>query len=108
MYCVPGWVCVSVVAVCVCVCVRAQLLGCVQLSVAPRTVACQAPLPMEFSRQEYWKGVLFLTPGDLDLPHPAIELALAGRFFTTSATWMCLLLLLLLSCFSLVRLCAAP
>ena len=47
---------------------------------------CQAPVPMEFSRQEYWSGLPFLTPGDL--PHEGIELesplssALASRFFT--------------------------
>ena len=29
------------------------------------TVACQAPLTMEFSRQEYWSGWPFPTPGDL-------------------------------------------
>ena len=29
---------------------------CVQLFVTPWTVACQAPLSMEFSRQEYWGG----------------------------------------------------
>ena len=34
-------------------------------------VACQAPLFMEFSRQEYWSGLPFPTPGDL--PHPGIE-----------------------------------
>ena len=45
---------------------------------------------MEFSRQEYWGGVPFLTSGDL--PNPGIKLmslaspALAGGFFTTSAT----------------------
>ena len=27
-------------------------------------VACQAPLPMEFSRQEYWNGLLFPSPGN--------------------------------------------
>ena len=43
----------------------------VQLFVTPWTVACQAPLPMEFSRQEYWSGLPFLSPGDL--PDPAIE-----------------------------------
>ena len=37
----------------------------------PWTVDCQAPLPMEFSRQEYWSGLPFPTPGDL--PHPGIE-----------------------------------
>ena len=30
-----------------------------------------APLPMEFSRQEYWRGLPFLSPGDL--PDPGIE-----------------------------------
>ena len=42
---------------------------------------------MEFSRQEYWSGLPF--PPPVDLPHPGIEptsLALAGGFFTTSAT----------------------
>ena len=31
----------------------------------PWTVALQAPLSMEFSRQEYWSGQPFLSPGDL-------------------------------------------
>ena len=35
------------------------------------TVAHHAPLFMEFSRQEYWSGLLFLFPWDL--PHPGIE-----------------------------------
>ena len=42
----------------------AHLLSCVQFSAAPGTVARQAPLPMEFSRQEYWSGLPFATPGD--------------------------------------------
>ena len=48
------------------------------------TVARQAPLSMEFFRQEYWSGLPFPSPGDL--PDPGIEQtspALAGRFFTT-------------------------
>ena len=48
------------------------------------TVACQAPLSMVFPRQEYWSGVLFLSPGDL--PRSGIEPVfpeLAGVFFTT-------------------------
>ena len=55
------------------------------------TVAHQAPLSLEFSRQEYWSRLPFPPPGDF--PDPGIELqsllssALAGRFFTTSATW---------------------
>ena len=34
-------------------------------SVTPWSVACQAPLSMEFSRQEYWSGLPFSSPGDL-------------------------------------------
>ena len=53
----------------------------------PWTVACQAPLPMEFSRQEYWSGLPFPPPGDVPTPgiKPAslVSPALAGRFFTT-------------------------
>ena len=54
-------------------------------------VAHQAPLSMGFSRQEYWSGLPCPPPGDL--PNPGIEPvsltfpALAGGFFTTSATW---------------------
>ena len=57
----------------------------------PWTVPHQAPLSMGFSRQEYWSGLPFPPPGDL--PDPGIEPrslmspALAGGFFTTSATW---------------------
>ena len=42
--------------------VLAQSLSCVQLFVAPWTIACQALLSMEFSRQEYWSGLPFPTP----------------------------------------------
>ena len=54
-------------------------------SVTPWTVAHQAPLSMAFSRQEYWSGLLFPTPGDL--PDPGIKPAslaspvLASGFF---------------------------
>ena len=37
----------------------------VRLFAAPWTVYCQAPLFMEFSRQEYWSGLPLFTPGDL-------------------------------------------
>ena len=59
------------VCVCVCVCVR-ELLNSVQLFVTPCMVACQAPLSMEISRQEYWSGLPFPSPGDF--PDPQIEL----------------------------------
>ena len=48
------------------------------------TVACQAPPPVGFSRQEHGSGLPFPSPGDL--PDPGIEPvspALVGRFFTT-------------------------
>ena len=40
-------------------------------SATPWTVACQAPLSMGFSRQEYWSGLSCPSPGDL--PDPGIE-----------------------------------
>ena len=39
--------------------------------VTPWTVACHVSLSMEFSRQEYWTGLPFPTPGDL--PDPGIK-----------------------------------
>ena len=66
----------------------ARSLSLVQLFVTPLTVALQVPLSMEFSRQGYWSGLPFPSPGDL--PDPGIEpesLALAGGFFTTSTTF---------------------
>ena len=76
------------VCVCVCVCVYTRVFSHVQYSATPWTVAHLAPLSMSFSRQEYWSGLSFPTPGDL--PNPGIEpaslvsLALAGGFFTTA------------------------
>ena len=49
----------------------AQLLSGVQLFATPWTVACQAPLSMRFSRQEYWSRLLIPSPGDL--PDPGME-----------------------------------
>ena len=62
-----------------------------RLSATPWTLARQAPLSTVFCRREYWSGLPCPPPGDL--PNPGIETAslkspaLAGRFFTTSATW---------------------
>ena len=51
----------------------------------PWTVACQAPPSMGFSRQEYWSGLPFPSPGDLaepgSEPISPMSLALASRFF---------------------------
>ena len=73
-----------------------NLFSHVQLFVIPWTVARQAPLSMGFSRQEYWSGLPCCPPGNL--PNPGIKSAslmspaLAGSFFTTSATWRALVL----------------
>ena len=49
----------------------AQSLSRAGLFVTPWTIACQAPLSTEFSRQKYWSGLPFPPPGDL--PDPGIE-----------------------------------
>ena len=62
-----------------------------QLIAIAWTVARRVPLSMGFSKQKYWSGLPFPPPGHL--PNPGIEPtsltspALAGRFFTTSASW---------------------
>ena len=67
------------------ICMHAEFF--VQLYATPWTVAHQTPLSMEFSRQDYWKGLPFPTPEVIH--NPGIESkspaspALAGRFFTT-------------------------
>ena len=50
---------------------KVKSLSRVWLFATPWTVACQAPPPMGFSRQEYWSGSLFPSQGDL--PDPGIE-----------------------------------
>ena len=47
------------------------VLSCIQLFGTLWTVARQTPLSMGFSRQEYWSGLPFPSPGDL--PNPGIE-----------------------------------
>ena len=54
----------------------------------PWTVAHQAPLSMEFLRQEYWSGLPFPPPGDLPdsgiKPAALVSAAFAGRVFTAA------------------------
>ena len=63
----------------------------VQLFATLWTIALQAPLSKKFSKQEHWSRLPYPPPGDL--PDPGIEPvplmspAMAGRFFTTRATW---------------------
>ena len=105
------------------------MLSCVRLFGIPWTVAHQALLAMEFSRQEYSSGLLFPTPGDLPEPEEGSPV-LAGGLITTAPPGKprevigdvnfsfqriqflphltLTLLLLLLSRFSRVRLCETP
>ena len=71
-----------------------HLKGCQSLNhvpVTPWTVAHQAPWSRGFSRQEYWSGLPFPTPGDLlntgVKPESLSSPALARGFFTTNTTW---------------------
>ena len=66
------------------------LQSCVILCNPMDYIACQAPLSMGISRQEYWSGLP--CPSPRDLPNPGTEPTsltspLADGFFTTSATW---------------------
>ena len=68
---------------------HAQLLSRVLLFVTLWTVAHQAVLSMEFSRQDYWSGLPFSSPGDplRDWTYISVSSALAGGFFTSRITW---------------------
>ena len=77
-----------------CVWTKLCVLSCfshIQLCSTLRTVACQSPQSMGFSRQESWSGLPCPPPGNL--PDPGIKPeslttpALACEFFTTSGTW---------------------
>ena len=60
-----------VASISLCACVLSRFC-CVQLFVTPWNLATlpsqQAPLPMEFPRQEFWNGLPFPLPGDLSNP----------------------------------------
>ena len=71
-----------------CVFAYAQSLSGIQLLVISWSVGHQAPLSLEFSRKEYWRGLPFPTAGDL--PDQGTKLrspASASRLFTTEPTW---------------------
>ena len=96
------------VCVCVCVCVRVCAFShsiMSQLFATPWTIACQGPLSMGLSRQDYWIGLPFPTPWDL--PAQGIEpmpFALAGGLFTTVPQMFTLEKCLLDSCFPTLEL----
>ena len=69
-------------------------MSCLTLA-TPWTEACQAPLSMGFSRQEYWSGLSFPSPGDLPDPgtepvSPILQVisCIAGKFFTAEPQWI--------------------
>ena len=73
-------------------CLSSITISCAKLLQSYLTTDCsQAPLSMGFSREEYWSELPCPPPGDL--PNPGTEPAsltspaLAGGFFTTSASW---------------------
>ena len=72
--------CIRLFLQCMCVCAYAQtfLILC-----DPWTVACQSPLAMKFSRQEYWSLLPFPTPGNLSNAgiKPASPVLSVGFFY---------------------------
>ena len=87
--CISSLSILAINGVLLCVRVCAQSLSRVPLFAASWTVVFQSPLSMEFSRQEYWNGLPFPSPGDLPdagiEPASLVSPALAGRFFATNA-----------------------
>ena len=90
LFCVHYWPCIPLIASCLsahlilmkvlCCCLVAK--SCPTL-LQPHAVAYQGPLSMGFSRQEYWSGLPFPSPGNLPDPGMESELpTLAYRFFT--------------------------
>ena len=59
------------IQICVCICSDGLVIKSCPTLVTLWTIACQAPLSMGFSRQEYWSGLPLPSPGDLS--HPGIE-----------------------------------
>ena len=66
---------------------QAYVLSHVQIFATLWTVTCQASLSFRCSRQEYWSELPFPSPGIFPTHTFPVYPALAGRFFTASATW---------------------
>ena len=93
----PGCICTCTrcsARVWIATCMHAKLLRSCPTLCNPRDYSRQAPLPMGFSRQQYWSGLP--CPPPVGLSDPGIEPeslmspALAGGFFITSPTWQAL------------------
>ena len=70
-----------VIVLCMCV------LSHVQRLTLCDSIALQAPLSMEFSRQEYWSGLPFPSPGVFPTQRWNLGLLHCRQIFTTSITW---------------------
>ena len=76
-----------------CAATKTCMLSCfsrVRLFATSWTVAPQAPLSMEFPRQEYWSGLPFPSPGDLHnqgIKLTSLSFLCLLQFFTTNASW---------------------
>ena len=74
--------------VCVCVCVCVQMFTCAQscltLCKSMDYITCQAPLSIEFSRQEYWSGLPFPSPQHVSYPNPRVHLSKPSKQSRTS------------------------
>ena len=91
------WFAFSGILYLVCSC---SVAHCFLFFVITWNVSLEAPLSMEFYRQEYWSGLPFPTPGDLSEPRTElmslVSLALAGRCFTIVLPGKLILLIYLL------------
>ena len=66
------------------------VLSHVWLSATPWTVTHQAPLSMEFSRQEYWSGLPFPSPGrEFTCPYKALSLGVGADLTMTAWSVLC-------------------
>ena len=70
-------------------CCAKPLQSCLTLE-TPWTVACQAPLSMGFSRQEYWSGLPFLPPRKSVSIATPISLSTSGSMFTPISMHVCM------------------
>ena len=72
--------------VCVCVCVCVCVLSCVLPSATPWGIARQPPLSMGFSRQEYWSGLPFPSPGGSSQLRDQTLVSYTGRWILYHCT----------------------
>ena len=70
--------------------VKLKSLSRVRLFATPWTAACQAPLSMGFSRQEYWSGVPFPSPGlaVILIAIPPVKLGLLSILVLADQIWV--------------------